>query len=95
MHRSRIIGNDQVSSLDKRAQGRKGEYAGQRVDRPPVALLFELVQLGDRLVQRAVKSDALDVELLAEPVHQPVVKVDRRKVIPSVEPARRVGEVVG
>src|SRR5712691_4792273 len=39
MHRSRIIGNDQVSSLDKRAQGRKGEYTGQRVDRPPVALL--------------------------------------------------------
>src|SRR3989440_4944111 len=39
MHRPRIIGNDQVSSLDKRAQGRKGEYTGQRVHRPPVALL--------------------------------------------------------
>src|SRR5438034_5297679 len=40
MHRPRIIGNDQVSSLDKRAQGRKGEYTGQRVNRPPVALLY-------------------------------------------------------
>src|SRR6266699_6455167 len=39
MHRPRIIGNDQVSSLDMRAQGRKGEYTGQRVDHPPVALL--------------------------------------------------------
>src|SRR5438874_13187167 len=39
MHRPRIIGNDQVSSLDKRAQGRKGEYTGQRVHRPPVAFL--------------------------------------------------------
>src|SRR6266699_876262 len=39
MHRPRIIGNDQVSSLDMRAQGRKGEYTGQRVHRPPVALL--------------------------------------------------------
>src|SRR5437762_14193291 len=39
MHRPRIIGNDQVSSLDKGAQGRKGEYTGQRVHRPPVALL--------------------------------------------------------
>src|SRR5437762_9571364 len=39
MHRSRIVGNYQVSSLDKRAQGRKGEYTGQRVVRPPVALL--------------------------------------------------------
>src|SRR5438105_8701979 len=39
MHRPCIIGNDQVSSLDKRAQGRKGEYTGQRVDSPPVALL--------------------------------------------------------
>src|SRR5437588_12925017 len=39
MHRPRIIGNDQVSSLDKRTQGRKGEYTGQRVHRPPVALL--------------------------------------------------------
>src|SRR2546421_249349 len=39
MHRPRIIGNYQVSSLDKRAQGRKGEYTGQRVHRPLVALL--------------------------------------------------------
>src|SRR5438067_7911324 len=39
MHRPRIIGNDQVSSLDKRTQIRKGEYTGQRVHRPPVALL--------------------------------------------------------
>src|SRR6266550_254072 len=39
MHRPRIVGNYQVSSLDKRTQGRKGEYTGQRVDRPPVALL--------------------------------------------------------
>src|SRR5947207_3328457 len=38
MHRPCIIGNDQVSSLDKRAQGREGEYTGQRVHRPPVAL---------------------------------------------------------
>src|SRR5712691_3541383 len=39
MHGPRIIGNYQVSSLDKRTQVRKGEYTGQRVDRPPVALL--------------------------------------------------------
>src|SRR2546421_2113259 len=39
MHRPRIIGNDQVDSLDKRAQSRKGKNTGQRVDRPPRTLL--------------------------------------------------------